>query len=283
MAGNVPILDLLKNPKQYGNVTNLFVDYNPDEKQIELTSKKTGVHYSQKFKTEKNMTWRPLLYSRKKEVKAYLLGYVTNDKLALKGEVGYKNGVRCMHIICKECYSNKKLGLEAKPLTMKVWDHAESNVKYGYYSKKFYLAERASAGTYGNYYSGYMSRGFHVTGKGGLEIYATYKEVAYLDNEDEFIEFPLVPVIPLPDDMMVRIEDPTSDGSTPEKGLKLVLPYKSRIEKKEENSKTMKTSEGIDVQALENYALSMLESAKSMEKKANEMLEQVKKLKENKT
>lgn len=102
----VRLLEVLKNPRKYGNITSIPIDYHPDVRSITFTSEETGYSASQSFETEKDLEYYPV----KLGLHVYLVARdCTKEALILRGREGYKY-VKSIMVGYAKLYENKELG-----------------------------------------------------------------------------------------------------------------------------------------------------------------------------
>lgn len=102
----VRLLDALENPKKYGDITSIPIDYHPDVRSITFTSEETGYSASQSFETEKDLEYYPV----KLGLHVYLVARdCTKEALILRGREGYKY-VKSIMVGYAKLYENKELG-----------------------------------------------------------------------------------------------------------------------------------------------------------------------------
>lgn len=94
-----------------------YIEYIPDSAEYTTDSEKTGYN-SQTLKTATNTKWK-VLYANKRTGEVLLTtDEPVNDGTYLKGIRGYLNGASELNKICEELYSNKKLGITARSMTI---------------------------------------------------------------------------------------------------------------------------------------------------------------------
>lgn len=102
----VSLLEALENPRKYGNLASIPVDYHPDSKRITFTSERTGYPASQSFETEKGLEYYPV----KLGLHLYLVTRgCTKEELILRGRKGCKYGKGIIKEYAK-LYGSKELG-----------------------------------------------------------------------------------------------------------------------------------------------------------------------------
>ena len=94
-----------------------YVDYTPDIVEFVLDSKYTGTESVQSIKTEENTIWR-VLYVDKKNDRIVITTQGTVNKVFLRGKDGYERGPEGLHLLCEECYSNRRLGIKASSMVV---------------------------------------------------------------------------------------------------------------------------------------------------------------------
>lgn len=104
----VKLSEALEEPKKYGNLANIPVDYHPDSKSITFAPEQTGYPESQSFETEKDLEYYPV----KLGLHVYLVARdCTKEALILRGREGYKY-VKSIMVGYAKLYGNKELGAE---------------------------------------------------------------------------------------------------------------------------------------------------------------------------
>lgn len=102
----VRLLDALENPRKYGNLANIPVDYHPDVRSITFAPEQTGYPEIQSFETEKDLEYYPV----KLGLHVYLVARdCTKEALILRGREGYKY-VKSIMVGYAKLYENKELG-----------------------------------------------------------------------------------------------------------------------------------------------------------------------------
>lgn len=94
-----------------------YIEYIPDSAEYITDSEKTGYN-SQTLKTAENTKWK-VLYANKRTGEVLLTtDEPVNDGTYLKGIKGYLDGASELNKICEKLYSNKKLGITARSMTI---------------------------------------------------------------------------------------------------------------------------------------------------------------------
>ena len=133
-----------------------YVDYTPDIAEFVLDSKYTGTESVQRIKTEENTIWR-VLYVDKKNDRIVITTQGTVNEVTLRGKDGYERGPKGLHLLCEECYSNRRLGIKASSMVVDDVNRAckyklkgEANNYYCYRPKDYNeLVAKILGNTYG--------------------------------------------------------------------------------------------------------------------------------------
>jgi len=118
------------------------IEYTPDVGTYSVAAAYTGATDTQSFATETGanaLKWRVLhIYD---DGSIDIISDVNaSEKLSLGGAIGYNNGVDILNDLCKELYSNKSLGAEARSLQL-----SDLNKKTGYVEKSIEEIQRGTA------------------------------------------------------------------------------------------------------------------------------------------
>ena len=94
-----------------------YVDYTPDIAEFVFDGKDTGTDYVHRIETEKNTIWR-VFYVDKTNDRIVITTQDCVNNVMLLGKKGYDRGPEVLHIICGECYSNRRLGIKASSMVL---------------------------------------------------------------------------------------------------------------------------------------------------------------------
>lgn len=112
------LLEALRSPDKYGDVSNLFVRYEADYAEMELNPAETGAMRAfQTAKTEK-LTMHPFLY--KDEL--FLVGEPTEFALCVGGNEGWKRIEPCLQRYGKIVLSNNQMKATGVPITREMFE-----------------------------------------------------------------------------------------------------------------------------------------------------------------
>lgn len=116
-----------------------YIDYTSDSGSYKTTKDKNG--YSNQTLITENKKWR-IIYIDKDTDNVYITpSGIVNNGISLSGINGYAKGVEELNTICKTLYSNQKLGLTARCMTVedanKIFNKTvpEAKERYAYYPR----------------------------------------------------------------------------------------------------------------------------------------------------
>lgn len=182
-----------------------YLDYKPEHKKCVLTKGQTGCKEDQTFETEQ-LGWRIERFNNQLFLVA---DDATDAKLTLRGQLGYKNGIKAMDQMCKDLYSNSMLGCRAMNITKEMFESFSSIIS----NKRYWLGLSYAF----NYYEdGFF--GMYYADDGSIDFYILYNSFdGGFSNS-----FGVRPIVPLKSDIQVEILD-CCDGSK-EKPWHIVVP-----------------------------------------------------------
>ena len=141
----------------------------------------------------------------------YLIGSSTKTKIRLSGEKGYYNGPATINEALK-IYSNKSVGAVSKSITRQLFEMLPQDNKRA--RGAFWIPEQV-AGT-----RSYTARGLKmVTAYGHMETSVLYN----LNGGRYSPNYALRPVIRLPENIYVNVQDKNRDGLSKETAMKLYV------------------------------------------------------------
>lgn len=93
-----------------------YIDYQPQNAYYILEKSDTGFNEKQTFSTEP-LKWRLEIFNGKIIL---IAEKPTEQRLGLKGEIGYKNGVGTQHKLCRKLYTNSSLASDVISMTVEI-------------------------------------------------------------------------------------------------------------------------------------------------------------------
>ncbi|MBQ9314429.1 MAG: hypothetical protein IJ220_05475 [Clostridia bacterium] len=127
-----------KNPSDILKIGD-YIAYTPDSKTYKPNKSDTG-DINQTLQTEKK-GWRVIYIDKETENFLITTNGSVNSGINFSGAVGFTKGVETLNAICKELYSNNKLNLRARCMTMEDADNIfeqkapENQPRYAYYPR----------------------------------------------------------------------------------------------------------------------------------------------------
>ncbi len=212
MAKWVKLSDWFEYMQSHGEPERLYIKYRPNKAETTLYEKETGVHVPQHLETDSYLGgWHPFAVSQR-SVK--LISHkATYTQIKFQGEMGYLHGGKALLDYCKACYSSTDLKAKAMCLTKEILERI--------------LCEYLKFTTGEQYY--WLATGFHTQSVHGL--FSAYKDSikqevlvkenhSWLFKDDEYsIGLPVRPVIMLPEDVYVEVEN--NDGRSLQESLEI--------------------------------------------------------------
>lgn len=193
-------------------IEKLFIDYTPKQGCVSLVQRLTGEDEKQTLETEYNLGWHMTVINGK----LILISHKATDaKIRLYGKIGWDNSDQILQEVCKYCYSNTELGVEASCLNPKEFEQLSEELQKTE-ERLYYLRNKRQS-----VYRFFVRCVIHAK---------VEKRTLYYHKEDTKVELScsVRPVIELPDNILLLVEDKANDGSTPQRGMKIRI--------KEENS-----------------------------------------------
>lgn len=209
-----------------------YVDYTPDIAEFVLDSKYTGTERAQHIKTEENTIWR-VFYVDKKNDRIIITTQGTVNEVTLCGKVGYERGPEGLHLLCEECYSNRRLGIKASSMVVDDVNRAckykvkgKANNLYWYNPKDYNeLVAEILGNTYGwlaspcvDLYS--SNARFYVRSANSSNVRARY--LYYSDGSTNSYSGGVRPIVSLCSGLFADVVEKNGIGTSKEKAWKLI-------------------------------------------------------------
>ena len=209
-----------------------YVDYTPDIGEFVLDSQYTGTESAQCIKTEENTIWR-VLYVDKTNDRIVITTQGTVNEVTLSGKDGYERGPKGLHLLCEECYSNRRLGIKASSMVV---DDVNRACKYKvkgkandfyWYSPRFYneLVAKILGNMYGwlaspcvDLYSSYASFGVRYANSSDVDAYDLYNS----DGDTDSNSYGVRPLVFLCSELFADVVEKNGIGTSKEKAWKLI-------------------------------------------------------------
>lgn len=208
MAQKIYLVDALKQPHLYGDLTRKYVDYKPEEKTIWIGKNTNGCERADHPRTEK-LRWWPV-YS---ETNPFIVSGVTKFELSLCGLTGWTKLEEALQMYAT-LYDNEELGAVGTFLSRsrfeKLPEHLK-NVEGRYWlCEKFWMAEEY-ASIIEKYYAYRVDSGY----ASGIQLY-------HSEAGDMKYTCGIRNIVVFPKEIQVIMGDDMYDGSSPDRALKLV-------------------------------------------------------------
>ena len=200
-------LTLLESPEKRENLEKLFIDFLPDKCHKALPKEETGGDTAQETETEYDLGWHITLAEDRTPI---LISHNATDfRICLKGRKGWENLEKVLHDYCKCCYSNIRLKAEGSCLPPEIFNGLSEFLRETENGKSYVLAKKLKTRV-----RLYVSCVCHSKIDSRTMCYIK------LNNEHEFI-CSIRPIVRLPKDIQIVMENGYYDGSTPERGLRI--------------------------------------------------------------
>lgn len=195
----VNLKEALKNPRQYGDLSWQFISYTPDYSEVKFLRRETGYYDIQVAKTQMNMGYHAILYKGR----VYLIpgGEVEYNKIKLSSLIGIYGEAKFLKDYGRMLFSNKTLGAKGEAFTKSMLKSLPEHLKR--IGQSYFIAAPSSQ----------ESRVLMCTGNRG-DIY----------QQRWNIELGIRPIILLPSDVMIDLEDKDRDGLLPRTSLHIWRP-----------------------------------------------------------
>lgn len=188
-----------------------YINYQPEVKSISLTYKETGIITAQAFKTE-NLYYQ---FACIDESQNFLItsSAETKSEIMFDGKIHQKRCIKTLHKLCNKIYSNRKLGATAYCMRLDEFEKLHPTLKNAY---TYWLASMSVEVK--DEKTSYDWEGLYIARKDAIYAGRLYCiEQFTSETESKSVR----PIIMLPSNILVNIEDPYFDGSTPERALKI--------------------------------------------------------------
>lgn len=223
MAETINLLDTFMKPRIYGNFSQRFINYQPDKVSKWIGKNLNGCERAQKMETELDLEWHPFIGA---DENVYLISNVTEFKLKVRGEVGFKNGSKALKWYAS-IYDSSRLHAEGMSLTRSYFDSLPEYLQKmkGVYwlDEQFdnrHLEAEYIPGTRIAYdYKKCDNCGLYSVHSGKMGKIELYDEIRGKSIYKRGMRI----VIALPKDIKVVIGDSKRNGTTPNKALELLL------------------------------------------------------------
>ncbi len=201
MANWVRIVDVLKDPKKYGDFHNKYISYTFSGGVLSFSADVTGWPLEQVIEAEKDLEWHPFMDGPS----PCLISSSTKATIGLEGKTSFDKGPRILKDIAHLYTSEQPYVLSVSPLSVTIFRELPDSLR----NCSSWLANSVQCTDYTIGYGMYFT-------DGGKEQNTCFELSKNCNHE-------MRQVVYLHPRTMVEIGNPDRDGSSPEKALRLSI------------------------------------------------------------